>query len=263
MDRPPSLTRRVLLTLAAAAAAGGSIGAAPRRRRPEPITVFAAASLTDVLKAAGEDYERRTGGAVRFSFAGSGAIARQVEQGAPADIFISADAEWMDYLQTRGLIRNQTRRNIAGNALVLIAPADRRISLRIGRGFRLSEALGGGRLATGDPQSVPVGRYAREALTNLGVWPKVADRLASTDNVRAALLFVARGEAPLGVVYRTDALSERGVRIVDAFPASSHAPIIYPAALTRDAKPDAQAFLSYLEGPGGQAQFRRFGFSRP
>jgi molybdate transport system substrate-binding protein len=226
-----------------------------------PITVFAAASLTNVLQELGDGFTKETSIPVRFSFAASSALARQIENGSPADIFFSADLEWMDYLQTRNLIQRDTRRDVLGNRLVLIAPADSKIKLTIEPHFPLAAALGKGRLATGDPDSVPVGRYAREALTTLEVWNDVADRMVRADSVRSALAFVDRGEAPLGIVYETDALIDKNVRVVDVFPANSHLPIVYPIALTSMAKPDAARFAAYIRGPAGNVAFKAYGFT--
>ena len=175
-------------------------------------------------------------------------------------MFFSADLEWMDYLQTRNLIQRESRRDVLGNRLVLIASADSKIKLIIEPHFPLATALGKGRLATGDPDSVPVGRYAREALTSLGVWNDVADRIVRADSVRSAL-FVDRGEAPLGIVYETDALIDKNVRVVDVFPPDSHQPIIYPVALTNGAKNDAARFLAYIRGPAGNVAFKAYGFT--
>lgn len=211
----------------------------------------------------GKAFETRTGAAVRFSFAGSAALARQIDAGGPADVFISADEAWMDFVQSRELIRPQSRINLAGNSLVLIAPARSRTALKIGPRFRLRAALAGGRLAIGDPEVVPAGRYAKTALSSLGVWGDVDDRLARAENVRSAMVFVARGEAPLGIVYRTDALAEPRVRIVDAFPRNSHPPIVYPAALTRRAGPRAAEFMGFCKGAAGREVLHRFGFAVP
>ena len=224
------------------------------------ITVFAAASLANVLQELGDSFTKDTSVPVRFSFAASSALARQIENGSPADIFFSADLEWMDYLQTRNLIQRDTRRDVLGNRLVLIAPADSKIKLTIKPHFPLAAALGRGRLASGDPDSVPAGRYAREALTTLGVWNEVADRMVRADSVRAALAFVDRGEAPLGIVYETDALIDKHVRLVDVFPADSHLPIVYPIALTNAASTDAARFVAYLRGPAGNVAFKAYGF---
>jgi molybdate transport system substrate-binding protein len=226
-----------------------------------PITVFAAASLTNALQDLGDAFTKETLIPVRFSFAASSALARQIENGAPADVFFSADLEWMDYLQSRNLIQRDTRRDVLGNRLVLIAPSDSRIKLKIEPHFALAAAVGQGRLATGDPDSVPVGRYAREALTTLGVWSGVADRLVRADSVRSALAFVDRGEAQLGIVYETDALIDKNVRVVDVFPAGSHLPIVYPIALTSAAKGEAAKFVAYIRGPAGDLAFKSYGFT--
>jgi molybdate transport system substrate-binding protein len=228
---------------------------------PPPIVVFAAASLTNVLQELGDGYTRQTSVPVKFSFAASSAVARQIENGAPADIFFSADQEWMDYLQTRRLIQPESRHDIVGNRLVLIAPADSLIELKIEPRFPLLTALGKGRLAAGDPDSVPAGRYAREALTALGIWNEVSDRLTRSDSVRSALAFVDRGEAPLGIVYETDARIDKGVRVVDVFPADSHAPIVYPVALTTAARPAAAKFIAFVRGPAGALVFKQYGFT--
>jgi molybdate transport system substrate-binding protein len=243
---------------AAAPPAGGN--SALTGARPA-ILVFAASSLTDAIQQLGNDFGKSTGIGVKFSFAASSALAHQIESGAPADIFFSADVDWMDYLESRKLIQAESRRDVLGNRLVLIAPAGSSITLKIAPHFALAQALGGGRLATGDPDSVPVGRYARAALTSLGVWDAVADRLVRAENVRAALAFVDRGEAPLGIVYKTDALIDKGVRIVDTFPADSHAPITYPIALTVAAQSVAAQFADYLSTPAASAVFVKYGFS--
>jgi molybdate transport system substrate-binding protein len=223
-------------------------------------TVFAAASLTNVLQDLGDGFTAQTSIVVRFSFAASSALAKQIENGAPADMFFSADSEWMDYLQERNLIQRATRHDALGNNLVLIAPLDSKVKLKIAVNFPLAAALGKGRLATGDPDSVPVGRYAKQALTHLGVWDAVAERIVRADSVRSALAFVDRGEVPLGIVYETDALVDKNVRTVDTFPTDSHSPIIYPVALTNSAKADAAKFVAYLRGPAGDAAFAHYGF---
>jgi molybdate transport system substrate-binding protein len=232
----------------------------PSRADQPPLIVFAAASLTNALQEVGDGFTKETSIPVRFSFAASSALARQIESGAPAEAFFSADVDWMGYLQQRNLIQIDTRHDLLGNRLVLIAPVDSLIKIQIAPHFALAAALGKQHLATGDPDSVPVGRYAREALTSLGVWDDVADRLVRADSVRSALAFVDRGEAALGIVYATDARIDKGVRVVDVFPADSHAPIIYPAALTRSAKPAAARFLAYVRGPAGDAVFKAYGF---
>lgn len=251
----PMLTRRFLAVLAALCAL-----ALPAAAQPRPVTVFAAASLTDVLGAIGADYTRRTGTPVRFSFASSAVAARQIEAGAQADVFVSADVDWMDHLQRRGRIQPASRRDLLGNRLALVARKGDKRAVKIAPNFPLAAALGEGRLAIADPDSVPAGRYARSALQALKVWPAVQGRLAQAENVRVALAYVARGEAPLGIVYQTDALAEPGVRIVDLFPERSHPPIVYPAALTRSAGPEAAAFLAHLRSPAARDAFRRAGF---
>jgi molybdate transport system substrate-binding protein len=230
----------------------------------ESITVFAAASLADVMEKVGAAYAKESGTPVRFSFAASSALARQIESGAPAGVFVSADEEWMDYVTDRGLVRADTRIDIAGNALVLVAPADSPLQLRIAPGFALAQALGTrGRIAMGDPESVPAGKYARDALRSLGVWDSVASRIVPAESVRAALAFVSLGEVPLGVVYATDARGNSKVRVVDAFPASTHAPVTYPAAATRRGGQAAAGFVKFLRGSQAQAIFARYGFTPP
>jgi molybdate transport system substrate-binding protein len=229
----------------------------------QELLVFAAASLTNVLDEIGTAYTQQTRQPVKFSYAASSALARQLEAGARADVFFSADLEWMDYVQARSLIDRSTRRNVLGNRLALVAPADSKIELKIVPGFKLAEALGNGRLATGDPESVPVGKYARSALTSLGVWNDVADRLVRADNVRSALAFIARGETPLGIVYETDAKVEKRVRVVDFFPADSHPPIVYPVAVTAQARPNARQFVEFLRSAAAQDAFKKYGFQYP
>jgi molybdate transport system substrate-binding protein len=197
---------------------------------------------------------------VKSSYAASSVLARQIEAGAKADIFFSADEEWMGYLQSRGLVDPASRKALLTNKLVLIAPLSSTVELKIERGFGLVQALGGKRLSTGDPDSVPVGKYARSALTTLGVWNDVADRLVRADNVRTALLFVERNEAPLGIVYLTDALIDKKVRVVGTFPANTHSPIVYPVALTRTASPAAAQFVAYLASPEAARVFEKYGF---
>jgi molybdate transport system substrate-binding protein len=228
---------------------------------PRAVTVYAAASLTESLQQIGARFDATGSGVVRFSFAASSTLARQIEAGSPADVFFSADTEWMDYLEQRRLIRSPSRRNVLGNRLALVAPADSRLELRIAPNFPLRAALGQERLAMADPESVPAGRYACAALASLGVWDSVADRIVRADNVRGALMFVARGEVPLGIVYETDARVDRKVRIVNLFPESTHAPIVYPVALTSTAEPTAGRFLDYLRSAEAREIFAKYGFS--
>jgi molybdate transport system substrate-binding protein len=233
---------------------------APAVAQAADVTVFAAASLSDALKDVGAAYQKKTGHTAVFSFAASSALAKQIEAASYADMFISADLDWMDYLDNRGLIAHDTRHNLLGNKLVLIAPSDSKAAIKIAPHFDILGALNGGRLAVADPDSVPAGKYARSALTYLGVWNAVVDHLAQAENVRVALAYVARGETPLGIVYTTDAMSEPKVRIVDTFPENTHAPILYPVALTKEAKPAAREFLDFLSGPEAQAIFVKDGF---
>lgn len=228
---------------------------------PDQITVLAAASLSNVLPDIERSYEGTTHQKVVFSFAASMILARQIEATSGADIFISADIPSMNYLDMRGLIVRQSRRDLLENNLVLIAPSDSRISIQITSGFKLADALHGGRLAMGEPASVPAGRYAQTALMKLGVWDSVSQHLALGEDVRATLAYVARGEAPLGIVYSTDARIEPQVRVVATFPANTHEPIVYPAALVKDATPAAAAFLNYLQGPQARQAFERAGFT--
>lgn len=225
-------------------------------------TVMAAASLTDAMKELAPAWAAKGNAASRFSFGASSALARQIEQGAPADIFASADEPWADYLQARDLIVAGTRSSPLGNTLVLIAPANQPGTIIIAPGVDLLTRLGPqGRIATGDPAGVPVGKYAQAALEHLGIWAAVAPRLARTDTVRAALLLVERGEAPLGIVYATDAAASKGVRIVGTFPEDSHPPITYPFALTKHGDtPQGRALLAFLTGPEAAPVYRRLGF---
>jgi molybdate transport system substrate-binding protein len=226
----------------------------------QSITVFAAASLTDAMKEIGAAYEARTGRHVAFSFAASSTLARQIESSAGVDMFLSADLDWMDYLDKKALLKPGTRRTLLGNRLVLIAPAGLKANVKIAAHFDLAGALGSSRLAIADPASVPAGKYGKAALTDLGVWNSVKDKLAIAENVRAALAYVARGETRLGIVYNTDAKIAPQVRVVDVFPDNSHEPILYPVALTKDAKPAAADFETYLESAAAKAVFEKDGF---
>jgi molybdate transport system substrate-binding protein len=233
-------------------------------RAQEMVTVFAAASLQDALRDLGAQWQARGNAAPRLSFAASSTLARQIEQGAPADLFMSADEAWMDYLGQRGLIVEASRVSPIGNSLVLVAPANATARVTLARGTDLVSLLGPrGRIATGDPAHVPVGRYAQAALAWMGQWEAVAPRLARAENVRAALLLVERGEAPLGIVYATDARASAGVRSLGTFPAESHPPITYPFALTRRAegRTAARAFLAFAASPEAAAGWQRFGFT--
>ena len=254
------LRRRLGLGILAAVIAVPLVGLAQEPGRP-PVTVFAAASLKNALDEVGAAFTATGGTPVRFSYAASSAIARQIEQGAPADVFVSADSDWMDYLQKRNLIVATSRRDILANRLALICAVDSRIQLKIARGMPLAAALGGGRLAIAGPE-VPAGMYGRASLASLGVLDSVADKLAPAENVRAALAFVAQGAAPLGIVYDTDARVEPKVRIVGLFPDSSHPPIVYPAAqVTASHNSQAAGFLDFLKNSKAVAVFRKYGFT--
>ncbi len=234
---------------------------APVMAHAASITVFAAASLTDALKDVGTAYKAKTGNDAVFSFAASSVLAKQIEASSGADVFMSADTDWMDYLDKKGLIAPGTRHDLLGGSLVLIAPVSDTRTIVIAPHFDLAGALKGGKLSVADPASVPAGKYAKAALTALGVWDSVSGNLAPAENVRVALSYVSRGEAPLGIVYKTDALSDKGVHVVGTFPENTHAPIIYPAALVKDAKPDAKSFLDFLSGPEAHAIFEKDGFT--
>jgi molybdate transport system substrate-binding protein len=228
----------------------------------KPVVVFAAASLKNALDRIAKDWEGKAGKKATLSFAASSAIAKQIESGAPADLFISADLKWMDWLAERKLIDEASRKTLLGNTLVLIAPKDSTVDLKIEKGFKLAEALGDGRLAMGETSSVPAGVYGKAALTSLGVWDQVSAKVAGAENVRVALAYVARGETPLGIVYATDAKSEPAVKVVDTFPADSHPPIVYPVALTASsANPESKAFLEFLSSPDAAKVFEDEGFT--
>jgi molybdate transport system substrate-binding protein len=226
-----------------------------------PPLVLAAASLQESLNAAADAWAKQGHPRPILSFAASSALARQIDAGAPADLFISADEPWMDDAERKGHVKAGSRVSFLANRLVLIAPAARARPVAIRPAFPLAALLGPGRLAMGEPGSVPAGKYGREALTRLGVWSAVAPKVAGAENVRAALALVERGEAPYGIVYATDALASKRVRIVGTFPAASHAPITYPVATLATAQsPDAEPFRRFLISPAGKAIFRRHGF---
>src|SRR3974390_2267312 len=228
---------------------------------PAPPVLFAAPSPKTAPDAIAADWRNKTGKIVAISYASSSALARQVEQGAPADIFFSADVDWMDWLQQRNLIKVDSRETLLGNALVLIAPADATVSRKLPPGVDLGAAVGDSRLSVSEIKSSPAGRYTKAALEALGMWAGVESKLAQGDTVRAALAFVARGEARFGIVYATDARAEPKVKVVDVFPASSHAPIVYPMALVASStNPEAAAFLPYLKSPPASQRFLEQGF---
>jgi molybdate transport system substrate-binding protein len=255
-------TRRSWLALLVAAGLASTAGALPAVAQGKDVVIFAAASLKNALDDIAGQWQRETGKKVVVSYAASNTLIKQIEQSAPADIFISADLDWMDYGQQKDLIKPDSRSNLLGNRLVLIAPKDSSVSANIQPGFDLAALLKGGRLAMGNVDAVPAGKYGKASLEKLGVWDSVKDKIAQAETVRAALLFVSRGEAPLGIVYQTDTAADPGVKIVGTFPENTHPPIIYPVALTKEsANADAQAFLNYLRSPAARAAFERQGFA--
>ncbi|MGI9332178.1 MAG: molybdate ABC transporter substrate-binding protein [Gammaproteobacteria bacterium] len=226
------------------------------------LLVFGAASLREGMDAAAEGWRAAGNAEVRVAYASSSTLARQIEAGAEADVYVSASVAWMDYLDHRQHLREGSRRQLLGGRLVLVAPKGIPVNLSIGRGFDLAAALGGGHLAMGDPDHVPAGMYGREALIRLDVWHAVKSSVARADNVRAALALVARGEAPLGIVYSSDAAADPSVRVIDAFTTDTHTPIVYPGAVLNSSRhPDADRFMNYLTSDAALAQFERFGFS--
>ena len=254
-----------MLRFAFYAVFGAFIALAPMRvasAQQGPVTVFAAASLQDALTVIARKFTEQDGAAVRFSFASSAVLARQIDQGAPADVFASADIDWMEWAQEHKLIKPQTRVDLLGNRLVVVAPSDAKFSALALERSALVTAIGQSRLATGEVSSVPVGRYAKSALEKLGLWAGIQPRLAQSESVRAALALVARGEAALGIVYETDAKAEPRVKVVAAFPDDSHPPIIYPFALTANAKGEGPArFLAFLKSDAARTLFAAQGFT--
>lgn len=229
----------------------------------KPLLVFAAASLKNTMDGVADAYETSHPGAdVRVSYAGSSTLARQIQSGAPADIYVSANQDWMDQLEKTGLIDAASRYDLLGNALVLIAPTSSKAQVKLAKGVDLTGKLGPGNyLAMANTDAVPAGIYGRQALTWLGAWSGLQDQIAQAEDVRAALALVSRGESPLGVVYSSDAVADQGVRVVDTFPAASHKPIIYPVAATADSdNPQDQGFLSFLKAAPAARIFEKWGF---
>jgi molybdate transport system substrate-binding protein len=234
----------------------------PSRAQFRDVLVFAAASLKNALDEANSLFLFENGSGVRVSYGASSALAKQIESGAPADVFISADLDWMDYVAERKLIKPDTRAKFLGNRLVLVANADSKILLTIGPNFPLAQALGNNRLAMADPSAVPAGKYGKAALEKLGVWDSVAGKIAPAQDVRAALVLVSRGEAPLGIVYQTDAAADKNVKVIATFPESSHPPIIYPMAiLAGSTNGVAPVYVQYLLSPKAEPFFEKRGFS--
>jgi molybdate transport system substrate-binding protein len=234
----------------------------PALAQDKSLTVFAAASMKNALDDIDAAFTAKTGVKVAASYAASSALAKQIEQGAPADIFVSADTDWMDYATLKTTINEPTRVNLLGNSIVLIAPKDSKIDhLTIGQGFDLAKLAGDSKIATGDVKAVPAGKYAKAALQKLGAWQAAEPKFAMAESVRAALTLVARGEAALGIVYATDAKVEPGVKIVGTFPADSHPPIIYPVAATTTAKAEAADYLAFLRSSAAKTILERYGFT--
>lgn len=240
-----------------------TLAAPPAQAQEVTLTNFAAASMKNAVDDINAAFTKANPNIkVVSSYAASSALARQIESGAPADVFASADLEWMDYVAGKKLIRDDTRVNLLGNRLVLIAPKDSKTgNVTIGQNFDLAKLAGDGRVATGDMRAVPVGKYAKAALEKLGSWQAAESKFAMAENVRAALTLVSRGEAVLGIVYETDAKVDPGVKIIGAFPADSHPAIVYPVALTKDAKPDAAKYLAFMRSNEAKAIFERYGFT--
>jgi molybdate transport system substrate-binding protein len=260
------MSRRKLICRVAALATAAPLAwvelQAPVQAQGGDIVVFAAASLTDALDAINGEWQKETGKKATIIYAASSVLAKQIEQDAPAQIFISADLHWMDYVEQRKLIEPESRVNLLGNRMVLIARRDKAQSIEIRQGFDLAKLVGRSYLAVANVDSVPAGKYAKSALENLGVWPSVADKLAQSADVRAALLRVSRGQAPVGIVYQTDAATDENVTIIGTFPDNTHPPIVYPIALTTKASnPDAAAFYAYLRGAKATAGFKALGFT--
>lgn len=257
-----SLITALAVLAAMPAATCVSAGTPPASAADTPTTVFAAASLTEAIKDLAQRYERETGRALRLSFAASSTLARQIENGAPADLFLSADEEWMRYLDQRQLVARGTWVHPIANRLVLIAPADRAADFEIGKKLSWSAALGDGRLAVGDPAHVPAGRYAKQALEYYELWQLAEPRLARAENVRAALALVERGEAPLGIVYATDARAAQHVRILAEFPPESHERIQYSfAAIVHRDGEQTRAVLDYLTNSAAAEVYSSYGFA--
>ena len=238
------------------------VAALPASAQDKTITVFAAASMKNAIDDINAAFTKATGIKAVASLAASSALAKQIEQGAPADVFASADLEWMDYVEGKKLIKDDSRVNLLGNKLVLIAPKESKLDhMTIGQGFDIATLAGDGRIAVADVRAVPAGKYAKAALEKLGGWAAAEPKLAAAENVRAALALVGRGEAPLGIVYETDAKVEKNVKIVGYFPEDSHPPITYPVALTANARPEAAQYLAFLRSGVAKAVFETYGFT--
>ncbi|WP_421358821.1 molybdate ABC transporter substrate-binding protein [Agrobacterium rosae] len=259
------ILRRTLIRTTLAAIIGSvvaSIGLSAPAFAQDKVTVFAAASMKNALDAANAEWAKETSNEATVSYAASSALAKQIEAGAPADLFISADLAWMDYVAGKKLIKDETRTNLLGNRLVLVAPADKATPVEIKQGFDLAKLVGDGKLAMGAVDSVPAGKYGKAALEKLGVWSSVEGKVAGAESVRAALVLVSRGEAPYGIVYQTDAAADQGVKIVGTFPQDSHEPIIYPVAILAESKsPAVAAYLEFLKSAKAAPFFEKQGFT--
>jgi molybdate transport system substrate-binding protein len=241
---------------------GIAVGLRSADAQEKTLTVFAAASMKNALDEVDAAYTKKTGIRLAVSYAASSALMKQIEQGAPADVFVSADLDWMDYGSQKKVIKDDTRVNLLGNRIVLIAPKDAKLDhVTIGPGFDLARLAGDGRIVTGEVKSVPVGKYAKAALEKLGVWAAAEPKMAMAENVRAALALVARGEAALGIVYATDAKVEPGVKIVGVFPDDAHPPIVYPVAATATARPETGDYLAFLRSAAAKSVFEKYGFT--
>jgi molybdate transport system substrate-binding protein len=251
-----------MLVRAAIALMFALLATLPAQAQDKTVTVFAAASMKNAIDDINAAFTKATGVKAVASLAASSALAKQIEQGAPADVFASADLEWMDYVEQKKLIKDGTRVNLLGNKLVLIAPKESKTdNVTIGPGFDIAKLAGDGRIAVADVRAVPAGKYAKVALEKLGGWAAAEPKLAAAENVRAALALVGRGEAPLGIVYETDAKAEKNVKIVGYFPEDSHPPITYPVALTANARPEAAQYLAFLRSGVAKTVFETYGFT--
>jgi molybdate transport system substrate-binding protein len=241
---------------------GCAVLVAPLRAMAADVTVFAAASLKESMDEQARRFEAASGNKVIVSYGASNALAKQIESGAPADVFISADLDWMNYLDQRKVLKSNTRSNLLDNTLVLVEPAAGTSILKIAPNFPLASALGPEKLAMANPDSVPAGKYGKSALQSLGVWKSVEAKIARAETVRAALALVARGEAPFGIVYRTDAMADKGVKVVDVFPPNSYPPIVYPIAVVAGANSSAaDALVEYLRSAAARPVWEKYGFT--
>jgi molybdate transport system substrate-binding protein len=262
MERPMFKCIASLMLSSLAVTAGWTTANSPAPAQDKTLTIFAAASMKNALDDVDAAFTKKTGIKVVVSYAASSTLMKQIEQGAPADVFASADLDWMDYGSQKKVIKDDMRVNLLGNKIVLIAPKDSKLAnVTIGPGFDLAKLAGDGRITTGDVKAVPVGKYAKAALEKLGAWTAAEPKMAMAENVRAALALVARGEAALGIVYETDAKVEAGVKIIGVFPEDSHPPIVYPIAATVTARPEASDYLAFLRSQAAKSIFEKYGFT--